>query len=511
MPERLADLLAGLSRVADLGFGLEPGTAVRSCVLATMLARSLGLPDVDVRAAYYTALLHHVGCVGYAHETAKLFGGELVANRAASRTDAGSARDFFVTFLPTLTAGQPPRERLRLLAVGVARGGHWGRTFTATACELGRDTALRLGLPDDVQDSLFHVYDLWRGDSGAGGLNGEDIPAGARVARVAGVAVLFDTLGGPAAAIAAVDRRAGGMLDPSVAARFVASGAAWLTSEYDSPVAVLDAEPQSHVAISDPRRVAEVFGDLADLKSPSLAGHSRSVAALAHDAAEHLGVESAACADLRLAGHLHDVGRVGVSSAVWDKPGALTAGEWESVRLHAYHSERILAGSPALARLAPLVGRHHERLDGSGYHRGCTGGDLPLPSRILAAADTFATATEPRPHRAALEQDPARDRLLGLGRQGLLDPDAVRAVLAAAGHHVAGAQRSLPRGLSTREAEVLKLVARGLTNGEIAARLVISRRTAEHHVQHIYTKIGTSSRAAATLFAVENNLLDRYG
>ncbi|HET6693597.1 MAG TPA: HD domain-containing phosphohydrolase, partial [Pedococcus sp.] len=370
MPERLADLLAGLSRVADLGFGLEAGTALRSGVLATLLARSLDLPDVDARAAYYTALLHHVGCVGYAHETAKLFGDELVANRAAGRTDAGSARDFVVTFLPTLTAGHPPRERLRLLSVSVARGGHWGRAFTVTACELGRDTARRLGLPGDVQDSLFHVYDMWRGEPRAGGLNGEDIPLGARIARVAGVAALFDSLGGPAAAVDAVRRRAGAMLDPTVAARFVANGEQWLLGECDE--AVMDAEPPPRVVISDPRRVAEAFGDLVDLKSPSLAGHSRSVAALAHGAAEHLGLDPSARADLRLAGHLHDVGRVAVSSAIWDKPAPLTAGEWEAVRLHAYHSERILAGSPTLARLVPLVGRHHERLDGSGYHRSCT-------------------------------------------------------------------------------------------------------------------------------------------
>jgi len=161
MPERLADLLVGLSRVADLGFGLEAGTAQRSSVLATTLARSLDLSDDDVRAAYYTALLQHIGCVGYAHETARLFLDELVANRAAARMDAGSARDVVVTFLPILTRGRPPLARLRLLARAITSGGEWGREFTATACELGRDTAQRLGLPVAAQDCLLHVYDLW--------------------------------------------------------------------------------------------------------------------------------------------------------------------------------------------------------------------------------------------------------------------------------------------------------------------------------------------------------------
>ena len=300
--------------------------------------------------------------------------------------------------------------RLRLLAISLGKGNSWGHAFSATACELGRDTARRLGLPDGVQESLFHAYDVWRGDSGPGGLNGEDIPIGARVARVAGVAVLFDSIGGPGVAVEAVRRRAGGMLDPALAARFAADGSEWLTRESQSPGAGLDAEPHPHAAVSDPRRVAEVFGDLADLKSPYLTGHSRAVATLASRAAGHLGLDSAAQADLGLAGHLHDVGRVAVSSAIWDKPGTLTAGEWEAVRLHAYHSERILAGSLTLARLAPLVGRHHERLDGSGYHRACTGDDLTQQSRILAAADTFATVTEPRPHRAALSPDQAEER-----------------------------------------------------------------------------------------------------
>lgn len=506
MPERLADLLAGLSRVADLGFGLEAGTAQRSSVLATVLARSLGLPDDEVRAAYYTALLHHIGCVGYAHETAMLFQDELVANRAAGRTDAGSALAVVGTFLPILTRGRPPWARLRLLANALTRGSDWGRDFTETACELGRDTAGRLGLPSEVQHSLFHVYDMWRGESGPVGLTGESIPIGARSARLAGVAVLFDSIGGPQRAVEAVQRRAGGMLDPRLAARFVTSGPEWI-AECDRPGAALDAEPRPWVMVTDLRRVAEVFGDLADLKSPFLTGHSRRVAELSGGAAERLRLDTATRADLEIAGHLHDVGRVAVSSSIWSKPGALSEGERELVRLHAYHSERVLAGSPTLKRLASLVGRHHERLDGSGYHRGCTAEDLPMPTRVLAAADTYAALTEPRPHRAASAPEEARERMLGEVGQGRLDTDAVGAVLATAGHRVAPAARPLPGGLSGREVEVLRLVAQGLSNAGIADRLSISRRTAEHHVQHIYTKIGVSSRAAATLFAVEHRLL----
>ena len=505
---RLADLLAGLSRLADLGFGLPTGTALRSCVLATRLARSLDLPESEVQAAYYTSLLHHVGCVGYAHETARLLGDELVVNEAAGRTDAASLQDLFATFLPALTSGRPGLERARLVLSALARGSRWGDEFTATACELGRDSARRLELPDAVQSSLFHVYDMWHGKGRPGELHGDDIPVAARVARLAGLAVLFEQLGGSDLAVHAVQQRAGGMLDPSLAARFSNHAAEWLAdlAATDPRLSLLHEEPKPHVTVTDPRDVAELFGDIADLKSPCFLGHARGVSALAAGAGARLGLPDATRWELEVAGLLHDVGRVAVSNAVWDKPGPLDADEWEHVRLHPYQSERILAGSEELVRLAPLVGRHHERLDGTGYHRGCTAEDLSLPARILAAAECYRTATEPRPHRPARDPEQAGRQLAGQARRGALDSDAVAAVLAAAGHNTQVPRRLLPMGLSDRECEVLVLLAQGQSNADIASCLVISRRTAEHHVQHIYAKIGVSTRAAATMFAVEHHL-----
>jgi HD-GYP domain-containing protein (c-di-GMP phosphodiesterase class II)/DNA-binding CsgD family transcriptional regulator len=508
---RLADLLAGLSRFADLGFGLPAGAALRSCALSVRLARSLDLPAADVRAAFYTSLLHHVGCVGYAHETARLFGDEIAANLAAGRTDAASAADLIATFLPALTHGRPPAERARLVVAALTKGGRWGERFTTTACEVGRDTARRLHLPVDVQTCLFHVYDLWRGKSRPDGRTGDGIPIGARVARLTGIAVLFDSIGGSDLAVSAVRRRAGGMLDPDLATRFVDRATDWLAelSQTDLHRAVLDMEPTPPVTVPDVRLVAGVFADLADLKSPYLLGHSRSVAALAVAAAQRLDLPADARGDLEVAGLLHDIGRVAISSAVWDRPARLSPEDWEQVRLHPYHSERILTTSAELGRLAPLVGRHHERLDGSGYHRGSTAADQSTAARVLAAADRYRTLTERRPHRAGLAPDQAGRRLLDEADRGALDADAVGAVLTAAGQSVAAPPRRRPAGLSDREVQVLDLVARGCSNAEIASRLVISRRTAEHHVQHIYAKIGVSSRAAATLFAVEHDLVGR--
>lgn len=508
---RLADLLAGLSRLADLGFGLPVGTSLRSCALAGTMARSLDLPEADVRAAFYTALLHHVGCAGYSHETARRFGDELVTNAAAARTNHASAKDMFATFMPPLLAGRPRREQARVVYVALTQGSRWGEEFTTTACEVGRHSSRRLGLPDEVQLSLLHVFDLWRGKSWPQGLNGDAIPIGARIARLTGIAVLFQLMDGDEASTDAVRRRAGGLLDPALTAHFERYGDGWLAdlAAADVPSRVLDSEPEPHVTVADVRSVAEVFADLTDLKSPYLLGHSRAVSDLASGAAARLQLENPD--DLVLAGLLHDVGRVAISNAVWDKPGPLDTGEWEQVRLHPYHSERILAGSTELARLAPLVGRHHERLDGSGYHRGCTSHDLSPSARVLAAADAYRTLTEERPHRGALPPEQAADRLLDAADGGVLDRDAVTAVLDAAGQRRSRRPHAAPGGLSAREVVVLRLIARGCSNAEIAERLVISRRTAEHHVAHIYTKIGVSCRAAATLFAVEHHLVETNG
>jgi DNA-binding CsgD family transcriptional regulator len=233
------------------------------------------------------------------------------------------------------------------------------------------------------------------------------------------------------------------------------------------------------------------------------------VAGLAAAAARNLGLGDDVPA-VRIAGYLHDLGRVGVSSRIWDKPGRLSQTERDQARLHAYHSERILSRVPALAEVARLAGQHHERCDGSGYHRGVTATGLTMPSRVLAAADEFRGLVEGRPHRPALPAGQAADRLRADVRDGRLDGDAVATVLQASGLR-GGVRRGRPAGLTERQVDVLRLVAAGMSNRDIAKRLVISGRTAEHHVQDIYLKIGASTRAAAALFAMEHGLIDKPG
>jgi HD-GYP domain-containing protein (c-di-GMP phosphodiesterase class II) len=209
---------------------------------------------------------------------------------------------------------------------------------------------------------------------------------------------------------------------------------------------------------------------------------------------------------LRRAGLVHDLGRLGVSNAIWDKRGPLGAGEWERVRMHPYLTERMLHSSEALAPLGAIAVQHRERLDGSGYPRGLSGAAISRLARILGAADAYQAMREPRPYRPERSADEAAAELRGDVKAGRLDADAAEAVLGAAGHRVSR-RREGPAGLTAREVEVLKLLARGLSNKEIAERLVISPKTAANHIEHIYAKIDASTRATASLFAMQHGLL----
>jgi HD-GYP domain-containing protein (c-di-GMP phosphodiesterase class II) len=305
---------------------------------------------------------------------------------------------------------------------------------------------------------------------------------------------------------------AGKRLDPHVVAAFAADAAGLLAEAAagDPRPKVLEIEPAPVVEIDSAALpvMARAFGDLADIKTPFTHGHSAEVARLAVGAASRLRLDRETVARLEVAALLHDLGRGGVSNAVWEKPGPLSTAEWEQVRLHPYYTERILATSTSLAPIADIAGRHHERLDGSGYHRGCGGAAIGAAARVLAAADAFQAMTQRRPHRPAVDPEHAAVELMGDARGGRLDPDAVAAVLDTAGQWHAPARTDLrPGGLSEREVEVLRLIAEGCSNPEIGRRLSITRRTAEHHVQHIYTKLGISTRAVAALFALEHDLL----
>lgn len=503
------DLLAALSLATDLGMGQPPETALRSCVLAMRLGRAMDLPEADVRDVCLGSLLRHLGCTATAALEARLYGGdELVSRAAAQMADFGDPREMLAL---TLTTGRGAGVRRPMLVVRAALGDlRHGTEILANVCDAASLLAGRLGLGRGVQSCLEQQFERWDG-RGPRGLSKEDITLPARVSEVATQAVLWLAAEGPDRALAVVERRAGGWFDPDVAAIFGRVGPELLRElEVGDPWRMLLASepaPVAYVGDHDLDRVARCFADMVDLKSPYTIGHSSQVARLAEDAGKAVGLGERETVELRRAALLHDLGRVGVSSAIWEKPGPLTRSEREQIRMHPYHTERVLACSAALEPLGRIAGLHHERLDGSGYHHGLSAPAIPTSARVLAVADAFQTATQARPHRPAQTPEQAAGRVTAEAAAGRLDADCVTAIVQVAGQPRPRVHRSWPADLSDREVEVVRLLAAGLANREIAAELAISRRTAEHHVQHVYAKIGHSTRAAAALFAMEHDLL----
>lgn len=505
---RLADLLAALSLSTDLAMGQPPEKAIRAAVVGTEVARHLGLPEPEVADVYYTTLLKHLGCTASTHEEFELFGPDDLGMRVvAERTDVSRPREMMALLFATgRGAGLARPSHLARSVVGGKRA---SASIMRAVCEVATRMAERLGLGESVGRALYESLERWDGKGEPRGLRGEDIAIAARIAEPATQAVIFHRLGGTEGALAMVERRAGGWFDPAVVEAFRAVGPRTLERlEHEDPwTAVLEAEPEPVRRIPEGQldRVAEAFADMVDLKTPFTLGHSAGVAELAMATAERLGMPDPRA--LRRAALLHDLGRTAVATGVWEKAGPLSTTEWEQVRLHPYQTERILSRSAALERLARIAGMHHERQDGSGYHHGAVAAAVPSEARVLAAADAYQAMTQDRPHRPARTPEEASDVLAADAKAGRLDPECVRAVLEAAGGRPSRVRNAWPAGLSDREVEVLRLVARGLSNKAIAGALFISPRTAEHHVQHVYGKIGASTRAAAAMFAMEHGLL----
>ena len=458
---------------------------------------------------YYTSLLRHLGCTATAHEEAYLFGGdELVSRPAGERTDFGDRREVAALLLGT--GRGTGLDRPRYLTRTLRAGKEADRMIVGSVCEVAAQLAGRLDLEPGVVAGVVEVFERWDGKGGPRGIGGDEIGLPARLAEMAHQVVIFDRIGGVEAAVGMVKARAGGLFDPGAARVFVSAGVD-LLEEIDSAdvwQAVLEVEPDPVRMIPEwgIDNVARAFADMIDLKAPFMLGHSTHVGELASEAARHLGLGDDEITAVRRAGFLHDVGRVAVSNGVWEKTRAFHDGDWERVRLHPYFTERILSRSAALQPLARMAGMHHERHDGSGYHHRASGREIPTGARLLAAADVYQAVTQDRPHRHALAPDDASSLLQAESRAGRLDGECTGAVLAAAGQDQR-IRTSWPAGLSDREVEVLRLLAKGLPNRSIAEALFVSPRTAEHHVQHIYNKIGVATRAGAAMYAMEHDLI----
>ena len=508
---RLAEVLGALSLATDLANGNPLETALRTCLIAVELARELGAGEQEIANSYDAALLRYLGCTAYASEEAAALGDDIAAKQLYAPVDFGRMAELIPATLTRLGKGSGPLKRTKVVAGALVGARSAYGAMAKSTCEVAVRLAARLGMSAGVTEALGQIYERWDGRGAPAGNEGQGLSLAARVVHVACAVEVHYRLAGAEAAREMVRRRSGSHFDPEVARAFETC-APGLLAQLDAPSvwdAVLAAEPErrSPQGASRLDDVARAFADFVDLKSTYTLGHSSGVAALAEAAGKAAGLDEATCTALRRAGLLHDLGRVSVPTNLWEKKGPLSAAEWERVRLHPYYTERVLTRSPLLAPLAALAGAHHERLDGSGYHRNTPASLLALPARILAAADCYHALTEERPHRPARAPEEAARTLEAEVAARRLDHEAARAVLEAAGHRARGKRGAWPGGLSDREVEVLRLVAQGCTNKEVAQRLSISARTVQHHTLHIYDKIGVSTRAAAALFAIENDLL----
>lgn len=508
---RLAELLAALSLATDLGTGLPFEQALRTCLLATRVAAQLGFDEQECRDVYYVALLRSIGCVASARELASSFYDEVAFVGEMYARDALHVRETLPVLLRHAGAGLPAPQRVQALA-RVLREGPDGREHVlAGDCEVARMLAERLGMEPSIVESVGQVYERWDGRGSPARVQGEAIGLPARIVVIASGAELYHREGGVVGAQAVLRARAGSLYDPTLAHQFSEMAPALFDRVADESIwqAVMAAEPGA------PRMVhgetldgaTRAMADFADFKSPYLVGHSPAVATLAEAAARSAGLAEVECTAIRRAGHLHDIGRVGVPVGIWNKPAKLSEAEWERVRLHPYYTDRVLARVRTLGAVPAIASCHHERADGSGYFRGLSGNMLTLSARILAAADVYHALTELRPHRPAHAPEVAAQVVRAEVKAGRLDGAAAAAVLTSAGHAAQRIRNQLPAGLSAREVDVLRLIARGATNREMAQTLVIAEKTVGHHIQHIYNKLGVSTRAAATLFAVQHDLL----
>jgi HD-GYP domain-containing protein (c-di-GMP phosphodiesterase class II) len=503
---RLADALTAVSLATDAGKGAPLEKSLRTAVIATRLGTAAGLRGSELSHVYYVALLRSLGCTAYAPETAALLGGDDVAFHALwDRLDPGHPGELLRDVLTGMGAWAGPAMRARSVARFLTVGRSNAQEAGRSACEVSMALAGRLGLAPEVAAGLNDVYERWDGRGIPDGRAGEELSLAARVAHVADQAEFAARAGGPAAARAVALRRAGGHFDPELAALFARNADELLAGLGDEDMldAALEAEPEPHASFpgGDLERCARAFADFADLKSPWMHGHSPAVAELAAAASDEADRDA-----VRQAGLLHDLGRVSVPNGIWDRAGRLSATEWERVRLHPHYTERILARTGAFADSASLAASAHERLDGSGYHRGLPDAAVARPMRTLAAADAYCAMTAERAYRPARSRDEAAAVLREEVAASRLCRDAVEAVLEAAGHPPAPPPPR-PADLTEREVEVLVLLARGLTNKEIAQRLVVSPRTVQHHVAHVYAKIDRRTRAGAAMFAMEHRLV----
>lgn len=495
--------LSALSVVLDLANGLAEDKSLLAATFSWELAGALGQPAEVQRTAALAALLRHLGCTAFASVEAQVAGDDIGLRRGLHLRDSNKPLDVLAAVLAG-HEGAPAKVRSAWQLA--THGAQLKHELVREACGAARLLSERLGLGPAVGRALDEVFERFDGAGGPNGLRGDAISLAGRIATTAHVATTFVLHAGVRPAQEVLRARAGRQLDPSLATK-----AAGLVASLEDPGGYLAARQPALLTrfteaplTTTVDALAEAFGDFADLQIPSARGHARQVARLCDAAAAVVGLPAAERALLTRAAHLHDLGQVAVPTNVWNAPRPFRASEVERAKAHVFFTERILAGAAPLAELAPIAGLHHERLDGTGYHRSAKDHAIPRAARLLACCDVLCALVQERPHRPARTLEAAFTELRAQARQGALDGELVEAVIAARGGRARGPDRG---ALSERELEVLRLVARGKTNKEIAATLGLSPRTVQHHTIHIYEKLGVDTRAAAAMEGSRRGLL----
>jgi HD-GYP domain-containing protein (c-di-GMP phosphodiesterase class II) len=502
---RRAELAAAFALATDLAIGQPLGFSLRAGILAVRLADAIGVDEATRRDVYWLSILHRTGCNAETWDLGRLVGDEIEFNRRALKIDPTNPADLLPLLsrmISSATRGRPAIERVGLLLKGLADAkGVASRTLGAH-CEVAQRFAVRMGASPEVVAALGMTNERWNGKGLPDGVAGTAIPRPARIVVPAEDAMALVAVLPLDAAQETIRKRAGNAYDPEVA-EALASGIEGLTAGLDvlDPWhCVLDLEPEPRAELTDDEFDAGLtaMADFADLKLPALAGHSRRVADLAAEAARRCNLPEVEVVLVHRAGLLHDLGLAATPSV------RLAAGPGsppEEMRLHPYYGQRIVARSAVLAPAGALIAEHHERLDGTGYHAGRRQSELGLASRLLAAAERYVELT------AGGSPAVAAIGLRAEARGGQLDTTSVEAVLTAAGQARRSAPTTTIAGLTSREIEVLRLVSRGRSIKEVARELGIAPKTADNHIQNLYSKIGVRTRASATLFAVENGLI----
>ncbi len=508
---RRGDILVALSMAADLATGQPMAFALKSCVMATRFGHALKLGRDQISQIYFQALLRYLGCNADTASMALLLGDEIKFRREFALIDPGRASEMLRLILTHLRESQQDKGLLAM-AVGtlraLARSKNTSLENLSGHCEVAQRLAERLGLGSEVQSNLGQLYERWDGRGLPNGLKGEAVFLPVRIVSLVQDAIAMEAAFGKAESLVKLQARSGTAYEPKLLARFIEyydELSKALESANWEDVINLEPEAQQPLSSEQLEQGLLAMADFADLKSPTTLGHSRALSALAKQAAQHCKLPAQDITQIGYAALLHDLGQVAIPTRIWMKPSAFNALEWEQVRLHGYYSERILSQSKAFSALAHIVGQHHERLDGSGYHRNAPVASLNLSSKILAAAEAYKNKIEARPHRQALSPKAVAEALKLEMRQGKLDATATSAVLAAAGH-VVRQQSNLPNGLTAREYDVLRAIAKGQTMKEIARELGLSPKTVDNHTQSIFSKISVKTRGAAILFAIEHGL-----